>query len=170
MASVSPMGRKIDPLRCMGNWYVQVAIPTPFDRGAHNGLEQYEWDEKKQRVSVKYTFNSGSFEGKVTTVKQVGRVHPGNENGTTWQVAPWVGFCYMPFWLDYIIIDVDATDYSYMVCSSPSTGGMVPWMYIMTRQKVVTDDYLAPLKAAAVKAGFDESKMERVPQQPAPAA
>ncbi|CAK0795848.1 unnamed protein product, partial [Prorocentrum cordatum] len=130
MVSVAPLERKIDPLRCMGNWYVQVSIPTPFDRGAANGLEQYEWDEERQRVMVKYTFNSGSFEGKTREVAQVGRVHPESEHGTTWQVAPWLGLFYLPFWLDYIVIDIDDRDYSYMVCSSPSTGGLAPWMYI----------------------------------------
>jgi hypothetical protein len=43
--------------------YVQVAIPTPFDSAAHNGLEQYEWDDKEKRIKVKYTFNDGSFTG-----------------------------------------------------------------------------------------------------------
>mmetsp|Transcript_114744 Transcript_114744/g.307650 ORF Transcript_114744/g.307650 Transcript_114744/m.307650 type:complete len:174 (+) Transcript_114744:1274-1795(+) len=170
MVSVAPLERKIDPLRCMGNWYVQVSIPTPFDRGAANGLEQYEWDEERQRVMVKYTFNSGSFEGKTREVAQVGRVHPESEHGTTWQVAPWLGLFYLPFWLDYIVIDIDDRDYSYMVCSSPSTGGLAPWMYIMTRQKVVEDDYLKPMQATAVKAGWDAAKMERMPQQPPAAA
>jgi apolipoprotein D and lipocalin family protein len=163
-ATIAPLAKRIDPLKCMGDWYVQVAIPTPFDRGAHNGLEQYTWNEQKQRVKVKYTFNNKSFTGKLTEVTQVGRVAPKSENGTTWQVAPWLGFMYTPFWLDYIIIDVDE-DYSYMVCSSPSTGGLAPWMYIMTRQKVVTDESLEPLKATAVKAGWDAAKMERVPHQ-----
>ena len=33
--------------------YVQVAVPTPLDRGASNGLEQYVWNEEKQQVEVK---------------------------------------------------------------------------------------------------------------------
>ena len=54
MSKVAPLDRKIDPMKLMGNWYVQLAIPTPFDRTAHNGLEQYSWDDAKKRVSVKY--------------------------------------------------------------------------------------------------------------------
>jgi hypothetical protein len=42
MPSVQPLARKIDPVQCMGDWYVQVAIPTPFDTNAYNGIEQYE--------------------------------------------------------------------------------------------------------------------------------
>jgi hypothetical protein len=54
-----------------------------------------------------HSFNNGSFTGATTTVFQTGRVHPKSSNGTLWQVAPWLGVCYLPFWLDYVIIDVD---------------------------------------------------------------
>jgi len=164
MTRVSPLARKIEPLKCMGNWFVQVAIPTPFDRGAHNGLEQYSWDEEEQRVKVKYTFSSGSFEAKPTVVYQKGRVAPGSEDGTLWQVKPWLKLCYLPVWLSYVIIDVDEA-YSHMVCSSPKTSGAGAWMYIMTREPVVDDALLEPLKQAAAAAGWDLSKAERVPQQ-----
>jgi lipocalin len=163
---IPPLNVKIDPMKCMGNWYVQVAIPTPFDRNATNGLEEYTWDEKKQRVRVKYTFNAGSFTGKLNTVYQLGRTNPKSDNGTRWQVAPWIGLCYLPSWLDYHIIGIDAEDYSHMVACSPTTGGMAPWMYIMTRDKVVTDEFLEPLKKIAGDAGWDMTKSERVLQQP----
>jgi hypothetical protein len=66
--------------------YVQVAIPTPFDKTAHNGLEQYTWDEKNKRVAVQYSFKEGSFNGKEVVVKQKGRVNPKSTNGAMWQV------------------------------------------------------------------------------------
>lgn len=71
--------------RCSAR-YVQVAVPTPFDSTAHNGLEQYTWDDDKKRIKVKYTFNDGSFSGKETVVYQKGRVNPNSENGARWQV------------------------------------------------------------------------------------
>ena len=40
----------------------------------------------------------------------------------------------MPIWLDYVILDIDTKDYSYLVASSPATSGFGAWMYIMTRQ------------------------------------
>eukprot|EP00614_Pseudopedinella_elastica_P002526 CAMPEP_0172597774 /NCGR_PEP_ID=MMETSP1068-20121228/17739_1 /TAXON_ID=35684 /ORGANISM="Pseudopedinella elastica, Strain CCMP716" /LENGTH=170 /DNA_ID=CAMNT_0013397371 /DNA_START=9 /DNA_END=521 /DNA_ORIENTATION=+ len=164
-SAITPVAKKIDPMKCMGDWFVQIAIPTAFDRNAHNGMERYEWDEKRKRVKVTYTFNQGSFAGRKNTVYQVGRVHPKSENGTEWQVAPWIGFCYLPSWLPYVVLEVDEENYSYLVASSPSTGGMAPWLYIMTREQVVADSVLEPLKAAAANAGWDMSKSERVPQQ-----
>jgi hypothetical protein len=42
MPSITPLNLKIDPMKCMGNWFVQVAVPTPFDRNATNGLEEVQ--------------------------------------------------------------------------------------------------------------------------------
>lgn len=165
--NIAALATKIDPMKCMGNWYVQVSIPTPFDRNAHNSCENYVWDERNQRVRVTYTYNDGSFNGRKKTLFQVGRVDPSSDSGTKWQVAPWLGIFYLPAWLPYHIIDIDAENYSYLVASSPSTGGMAPWLYIMTREKVVADDYLEPLKAKCAAAGWDMGRSERVPQQAA---
>lgn len=52
MPKVEPVDKLIDPQRCMGDWYVQIAVPTPFDRGARNGLEQYSWNAKKSQVNI----------------------------------------------------------------------------------------------------------------------
>merc|ERR1719163_231029 len=61
MLSVTPTSANVDTMKCLGDWYVQVAVPTPFDSTAHNGLEQYTWDDDKKQIKVKYTFNDGSF-------------------------------------------------------------------------------------------------------------
>ena len=159
---VTPTAATVDVMKCMGDWYVQVAVPTPFDKGAHNGLEQYVWNPRKQQVDVKYTFNDGSFSGKQTAVYQKGRVNPANSSGAQWQVKPWLGLFYLPFWLDYTIIDVDTS--SHLVASSPETTGFGAWLYIMTRQKKVSEDFLNPLRASAAKAGWDMSRAQRVPQ------
>jgi len=116
-------------------------------------------------VSVKYTHQSGSFEAKPSIVRQIGRVNPASETGTSWQVAPIICCCPLCCWLDYIIVDVDTERYSWMVASSPSTEDMVPWMYIMTREQEVTEESLAPLRQKAKEAGWDMSKAERVQQR-----
>ena len=89
---IEPLKTKIDPVKCMGNWYVQVAVPTPLDSGASNGLEQYSWDAEKERVSVVYDFDTPK--GKKMTVQQIGGVTD-KEFGTTWWVKPKIGFFYL---------------------------------------------------------------------------
>ena len=158
---IEPLKTKIDPVKCMGNWYVQVAVPTPLDSGASNGLEQYSWDAEKERVSVVYDFDTPK--GKKMTVQQIGGVTD-KEFGTTWWVKPKIGFFYLPFKLPYLVIDVDTENYQWLTASSPKTTGIAPWLYIMTRDQVVTDEYLAPRIALAEKAGWDMAKSERLPQ------
>lgn len=113
-----------------------------------------------------HSFNSKSPTGKQKSFVQIGRVSQSESNNTLWQVKPWLGICYLPMWLDYVIIDTDQS-HSYMICSSPSTTGTGSWLYIMSRQAIVSDDFLAKHKQTAADAGWDVSKCERVLHQSA---
>merc|ERR1712039_135403 len=163
--SVQPLARDIDPLHCMGNWYVQVAIPTPFDEDAFNGLEQWTWNAELEQINVQYTWNTGSFDGEQTIIYQQGRVNPQSEYATLWQVRPWLGLFYLPIWLGFVVIDIDPVCSSYIVCSAPDTTSLDRWMYIMTRNQTVSDEFLRPLELLAEEAGWNVSEAQRVPQQ-----
>ena len=86
MVKVEPLNRQIDPLKCMGDWYVQRGIPAAnfLEKNAHNAKENYAYDEKTQTVAVTYTFNDNGFDGKLVTTTQKGRVK--NDLGTEWGV------------------------------------------------------------------------------------
>ena len=112
-----------------------------------------------------YTFNDKRLDGPVTKVTQRGWVNKANPRGTEWQVQPWIGLCYLPFRLAYMIIDIDATDYTYMTASSPSTTQWGKWLYIMTRRQEVDDAALEPLRKACAAVGWDMSQAIRVPQR-----
>ena len=118
------------------------------------------------QVNVKFTFEAGKS-SKPSVVYQIGGVDSSNPNNTMWWVRPWLGLFYLPMKLPYIVLDIDAENYTYLTASSPSTTGMGSWLYIMTRQKVVSDEFLAPLRKVASEAGWDLSKSERVPQSEA---
>ena len=119
-------------------------------------------DKATGRVTVTYTFNAGSFDGKISKTGQRGRVAPNDANGTHWQVKPIIGCCTVPFWLEYYIVDV-ADDYSYLSCVGPAFGSY--WCYIMTRKQEVDDASLAPRVAALAEIGVDTSKLIRIPQR-----
>mmetsp|Transcript_12913 Transcript_12913/g.27899 ORF Transcript_12913/g.27899 Transcript_12913/m.27899 type:complete len:163 (-) Transcript_12913:937-1425(-) len=156
MPKLKPLDVKIDPIRCMGDWYVQRQIPavSAFEKDVHNGKESYTWDELKEKVTVKYTFNRGSHDAPVTTVYQKGWVK--SNAGTEWRVAPWLGFFYLPFSLPYYIIDIDTNDYSYMTAAGPSIKGN--WLYVMTREKVVEESKIQKMLEVVEKNGFDLSQ------------
>ena len=164
-----PARMKIDPLRCMGDWYVQRLVPASnwLEGTAHNGKERYTYDEKTGSVQVKYTFNKGGFHGPVVTTYQQGRVRTENKErfGTSWAVRPYLGFLYIPFYLpfelQYNIIDIDPVDYKFIVCSAPNGS----WMYVMTREQEVDDAFLAPALTKLAAVGFDMSKVRKMQQR-----
>ena len=163
MVQVAALSRAIDPMRCMGRWHVQLAVPTALDGDAHNAIEEYEWDEANQRIGVTYSFLKGSFEGKESKIYQRGWVK--SDAGTTWHVSPYLGFFYLPVKLPYLIVDVDA-EYTKFVASSPATTGKLAWLYFMTRDAVADEATLEWGRSAAAAAGWDGSRLVRVPQQP----
>jgi len=145
----------IDPQRCMGTWYVQRAIPAVkfLEKDARNGKEEYSWDKQKNRIDVKYTFNAGSLNGPLRTVRQVGWVT--NKKGTKWAVSPRIGGIRFPFKLPYLIIDIDTKNYTYLT----ATGGLNSWMYTMTREKKPSAKLLQELEARVADYGFDMTRV-----------
>lgn len=155
---ITPLQTRIDPMRLMGDWYVHRSIPTPLDRNVANGLEQYRWDEAKQRVEVKYSYNKGALDGPPSSVNQYMWVKD-TELGTTWGVSPRVGRFYLPVKLPFYILDMDVEEYSYMVCA----GTPGPWAYVMTRSATPpAENKLQAWLAVLQQAGLDMSKLETV--------
>lgn len=162
----TPVAKTIDPKRCMGSWYVQRQIPAVafLEKGAHNGCEHYEWDEKKQRVSVAYSFNKGSVDGPLKQVFQRGWVQ--SVSGTTWSVKPYLALgLYAPFRLPYYIIDIDDSEYSYMTAAAPALGKH--WLYLMTRQPHPEKATIDAMLSEVSRRGFDMDKVEVVPHKEA---
>ena len=151
--ALTPCGTAVDPKACMGTWYVQHQKPALaiLESGGRNGIEEYKWDEAKDRFSVKYTFNrKGASGDKLTTVRQRGWA----KAGTEWEVAPMVGGFCPPVRLPFVILDVDVE--SHMVC----TGGLNSWMYVMTRERLPSAALLDSLLATVEANGFDMGLVE----------
>jgi len=153
-ASLAPLKAELDPLECMGTWYVQRQIPAVgfLEAGARNGVEQYTWDAAAQRFSVKYEFNrQGASDEQITTIRQLG--WPTSENGR-WAVSPLLlKNLGLPVRLPFIILDADPA--THLVC----TGGRRSWMYILTRERQPNPALLTRCLEQVEAAGFDMSKV-----------
>ena len=161
----SPVATRIDPLRCMGKWYVQQQIPAVsfIEKGAHNGCEEYTYDETKKRVKVSYTFNKGSLSGPLKQVFQRGWVK--SELGTTWAVKPYIALgLHAPFKLPYHIIDIDRRGYSYMTAAAPVLGSH--WLYLMTREAHPPAETVEAMLAEVKRRNFDMKQLQVVPHDP----
>ena len=119
---------KLDLDRFMGDWYVIAGRTTPFEKGAHNSLEHYDWNDTKQRIDVTFTYNKNSVDGPKKTIKQKAWVH-NQDTKAHWKVQPlW------PFKLDYIILEVDP-DYQWTAVGVPNQN----YLWIMSRSKTLDE-------------------------------
>merc|ERR550514_1366690 len=57
-APLAAMERPIDIRAFMGRWFVIANIPTRFDRDTVNNTEDYEWDEGRKVVNVKFSYSN----------------------------------------------------------------------------------------------------------------
>jgi len=157
---LTPQQKPIDPLKCMGKWYVLKNIPTYFEIGAHNAIEEYEYDEVKKRVQVTFNFKKGAPSGPQATMYQHGWVKD-DVRGTTWAVSPRFG-CYMPFSLPYIILECP-DDYSHLLVGS-AVGGTA-YLWVMAREPAVSEEKMGTMLASVEQRGYDMSLVQTVPQQ-----
>lgn len=145
---------KVDIDRFMGNWYVVAGRFTLLEKNVHNGLETYTWNEQKQRIDIGFTYNKGSFDGKVVSLPQKGWIH-NKETNAHWKVSPmW------PLKLDYLIIDL-ADDYSWTAIGVPNQ----KYVWIMAKDwrnpGPVIDEALTRLK----ELGYNDKDIVVVPHK-----
>lgn len=137
--------------RFMGDWYVIANIPTPFEEGAHNALEQYR-REGPRKVAITFSYNEDSFQGERQTMTPTGFVS--EDNNAVWGVR----FIW-PFKADYRVLYV-SPDYSTTIIGRRKRD----YLWIMARQPRLDEDTLDKLKAIAADHGYDASKIQPVPQ------
>ncbi|EOD23008.1 hypothetical protein EMIHUDRAFT_95606 [Emiliania huxleyi CCMP1516] len=167
LPGLGPMQRKIDPLRLMVQWYVHAVIPTYPEVGAYNETERYDWDAARRRFTVTFEFNSGSFDGPLRAVPQVGWFDADDSFGTLWRVSPTLCGCALPVKFPYYILDVP-DDYSHMIVGS--NVGSSSYLWIMTRAPRVEPARLEAMIDTACTFGFlRDAIRKREHDRPVPA-
>lgn len=143
----------VDLQRFMGDWYVIANIPTRFEIGAVNAIENYTWNAEKEIVDVTFTYNADHPKGKLKHMTQKGFIYDKVTNAE-WRVQPiW------PLKLGYLIIDL-AEDYSYTVIGVPSRN----YLWIMARETILPEDVYQSILEKVEEQGYDLNKIQMVPQ------
>jgi apolipoprotein D and lipocalin family protein len=143
---------KMDLQRFLGSWYVIGVLPTPFEKGAANGIETYTLDAKGN-IRVEYVFYKGGPAGKKTVMRQKGWVVD-KERNTEWMVQPlW------PLKLPYLIIDL-ADDYRYSVIGTNN----YKYLWIMSRTTSISDDDYAGIISRLAQRGYPVEGIQRMQQ------
>jgi len=142
--------RQLETKRFMGKWYVAANIPTPFDAGTVNNVEDYSFDEKTGVIQVDFTYCDPALT-KTSCLQQRATVF--NSLETEWRLSPKVGI-YLPLSIPYLIVDC-SEDYSTSIVGVPDRS----YIWIMTR---VTNPDKAVVEGLVKKAqllGYDIGKL-----------
>lgn len=144
---------QVDLQRFMGDWYVIANIPTMFEKGAVNAIENYTWNEEKERVDVTFTYRADKPDGKLKHMTQRGFIYDTTSNAE-WRVQPlW------PLKLGYLIIDL-AEDYRYTVIGVPNR----KYLWIMARESSLPEQTYEEILERIRLQGYDLDKIQIVPQ------
>ena len=147
----------VDIPRYMGDWYVLGHIPTSNEREAWNGVESYRLRPgTKDVVEVTFSFRRGAFDGPLETMHAIGYVNEGDPGRWGMHFYWWQG----PFRFEYIVADVDR-EYNEVVIGRSARD----YVWIMARTPVIPEASWARLLGVVQKAGYDPSKVRRVPQR-----
>ena len=138
----------------MGRWYVIANIPTPFEKGAHNAIETYVWNEAKDRIDIDFRYNKDSFDGAEKKYPQKGFIY-NQATKSEWRVQP-----FWPLKFAYLIVHL-ADDYSDTIIGVPDRG----YVWIMAREPKISDARYAELVEKVRSFGYDIGKLQKVPQR-----
>ncbi|MBF88786.1 MAG: hypothetical protein CMG75_03835 [Candidatus Marinimicrobia bacterium] len=141
----------VDLDKFMGDWYVIANIPTWIEKGAHNALEQYFWNDKGY-IDVIFSFNQDSFSGTPKKLTQKAYIYNKKTNAE-WRIQP-----FWPLKLPYLVIDLDE-EYSYTVIGYPSR----KFLWIMSRSKSLNEEILSKIYEKLNAQGYDTSLIQQVP-------
>lgn len=145
---------KLDLNRFMGDWYVIAGRFTIFEKGAHNGLESYTWNQEKEQIDISFTFNKDSFDGKRKEITQTGWVY-NQESKSHWKVRP-----FWPLKLDYLVIAL-ADDYSWTAVGVPNGN----YLWIMAREWDFSKKKVTDILKKLDESGYPINDIKYVPQK-----
>lgn len=137
----------------MGTWYVIAAIPTVIEKEAYNATESYELN-KDGTIATTFTYNKGSFDGKVKTYQPKGFIVENSGNALWGMQFIW------PIKAEYRIVYLDA-DYSKTIIARNARD----YVWIMARKPTLSEEEYKELTDFVAKSGYDLSKLRKVPQE-----
>ena len=147
----------VDLARFMGDWHVIAAIPTVFERNAYNPMDSY-WLDADGSIVTTFSFNDGGFDGPRKHYPSRGFVVAGSGNAIWGQQYVW------PIKADYRIVHVDEA-YSETIVGREKRD----YVWIMARRPDLPDTDYQRLVRQVAAAGYDVTKLQRVPQVKPPA-
>jgi apolipoprotein D and lipocalin family protein len=146
---------QVDINRFMGSWYVIAAIPTAIETESFNAVESYKLKDDGT-IATTFTFNKGSFDGKVKTYNPRGFVVENSGN------ARWGMQFIWPIKAEYLIAHVDE-NYTETIIARNARD----YVWIMARTPHLSEEAYQALVQKVSDMGYDLKKLRRVPHNKA---
>lgn len=144
----------VDIPRFMGNWYVLTGRTSFLEKGAHNSLEVYTWNQEKERIDIGFTFRADSFDGKEKSIPQTAWIENKKTNAH-WKVRP-----FWPLKFDYLVVAL-GKDYDWTAIGVPDGG----YLWIMARTPQVSEEKMQEILSEIRKTGYPLNDLVAVPQR-----
>lgn len=139
---------KVERDRFMGSWYVMAGRFTVFEKDAFNAIEKYQWNQKEQRIDIKFEFNKGSLDGPKKKIPQKGWIVD-QETNATWAIQPiW------PLKFGYLIIALD-TNYEWTAIGVPDED----YLWIMARDPSMSREKIDEIIELVRREGYNTEKI-----------
>jgi apolipoprotein D and lipocalin family protein len=142
----------VDLQRFMGDWHVIANIPTFIEKNAYNAVESYRL-LPDGTIATTFTFNKGGFDGPQKRYTPHGFVIDTTTN------ARWGMRFVWPVKADYRILYL-TPDYGVTVIGRQPRD----YLWIMARTPRIDDAAWQAALDAARAAGYDISRVQKVPQ------
>lgn len=143
----------VDLQRFSGDWYVVALIPTPFEKDASNGIENYSVDGDGN-IRVRYTFTKGGGRPREKVMYQKGWVF-NSETNAEWRVQPlW------PLKLPYYVLEL-SDDYAYTAIGTNN----YKYLWIMARTPRMDMGTLGGIVDRMAERGYDRDDVIFMEQQ-----
>ena len=139
----------------LGKWYVIANRATMFETDAYNATETYTLNKQTKKINVDFRYRKGAFTGPEKIVPQTAWVH-NKKTSSHWKISLW----WLPFNLDYLIIDLDK-NYQWTAVGVPNQ----KYLWVMSRQPNMSDALLSDILARVKIYGYNISDVNSVSQK-----
>lgn len=153
LKGLQPVG-SLDLKDILGQWYVIETIPSRFEIGCSNSVENYAL-RTDSKIDVNFTCDK---EGKKPLrLSQVATILD-NTNNSTWRIR-FLLWGFIPLHFPYVITDFDK-EKEYVVVGYPSR----EYVWIMSRSKQIENSTLEKIHKKLISEGYDLNKLVRIKQ------
>jgi apolipoprotein D and lipocalin family protein len=148
-----PTVERLDLERFMGDWYVIAHVPASLEKSAYNAIESYRLDADGT-IATTFTFREGAFDGPEKRYTPRGFVRDRKTNATWGMRFVW------PLKSEFLVVHLDEARGTTIVARTKRD-----YAWIMARRPEVPAEEYDALVRKLADAGYDLSKLRRVPQR-----